>query len=153
MSVKPLSWPESMQHPLDLEGFMVNLPVFGANKRAYRQFRKEVAARDARDCRSLWTPYMHIISVRDKVFDALEDTMGWRSRNFIPADPIAILLFHPGMWFGGEDAFLTQVHLMRLFKGCQVLKILKRCKDKTLGELVDALALSGPKDEEEVAEA
>jgi len=140
MAVTPLSWPETVQHPTPMQRFLTGLPFLGPDKCAYRHFRREVAAREPEDCRSLWTKYMPIISVRDKVLEVLEDTMRWRSRNFIPADPIDILLFHPGWWFGGEDSFFAQLHLMKLFRRCPVLKIMNHCKDGTLGDLVEALA-------------
>jgi hypothetical protein len=136
MPVDALRWPRSMSSPTDLQKVLMGFPFFGPDRRAYREFRRQVAARPE-TCLDLWKQDEATRQARDRLFKLLREEMDWEVPRFVPEDPCQILFFDPSM---------------NLRSGCAMLRIeellgreidMDRLIKMTLGDLVDDAVAAG----------
>lgn len=136
MGVDPLVWPRSMRSPTDLQKLLMGFPFFGPDRRVYRDFRRQVAARPE-TCRDLWKRDEATRQARDRLFAILRDEMGWKATRFVPEDPCDIVFFDPSMDLKDVCAFL------RIDERFGRTPDASRLMRMNAGELVDELAAAG----------
>ena len=134
--VDALAWPPSMRSPTDLQKVLMGFPFFGPDHRAYREFRRQVAARPD-TCLSLWKQEADVLQARDRLFNILLDEMEWGIARFVPTDPCDILLFDPSLDLKSVSAINRIEEL--LGREIEVDLLIKM----TLGDLVDDVVTAG----------
>lgn len=131
MAIEPLRWPEYLRNA----NFMQQL--FGAQGAAHRELKRQVEARDEAECQALWKQDARTIEVRDRILDIIRDTVGWKSRNFIPADPYGLLLYSSdGMEFIAAKRRMEKQFGIKV--GMDVFR--RMLEGMPVGELVDMIA-------------
>jgi hypothetical protein len=133
MDVEPLKWPAALQHPTGLQRALMGFPFLGIDLRAYKGFRRQVAARPDEYLQA-WSRDDSTARAREAVVDILETEMAWGCRKFIPSDPCDILLFDPSLDMKSATAFMQIEDLL----GRAIEE--EAFKRMTLGQLVNLVA-------------
>ena len=93
--VYPLVWPKSKTNPGQLDKSFRGFPVFGPEVRIRKDIMRQLKARESH-CLHLWKELPGKTKLFLLIAPIIQRNFGWPNDNYIPDDPLEILIFDDG---------------------------------------------------------